>query len=385
MVVSRKYSSDWRVRGRDHGLAKRVAGLKLAFARRFMRTQKTDNPVLHSGAWFPSGLAHEINSSQSDVVNLHWIAGETISIEEISRIRKPVVWTLHDMWPFCGAEHYAPDEPMARWINGYDSTNREAGARGLDINGVVWRRKKRAWSRPSRVVAPSRWLADCASRSYLMQHWSIYTIPNPIDTAVFKPIEKEVARSLIGLPQHKKIILFGAAGGSADSRKGFDLLESALRRLSSEVDPQENLCVIVGELEPLRAPTLGLPTRWMGRFCDDYSMAVLYSAADVVVVPSRQDNLPQSGTEAQACGCPVVAFNTSGLPDVVVHRETGYLATPFDVEDLAEGIGWVLEDAERADRLSCAARERAVRLWSHGVVVPQYLEVYRQAIEAHST
>jgi len=120
----------------------------------------------------------------------------------------------------------------------------------------------------------------------------------------------------------------------------------------------------------------------MGHLHDDTTLALLYSAADVTVVPSRQDNLPQSGTEAQTCGCPVVAFNVTGLPDVVEHGTTGYLAEVYSSEDLAKGIAWVLEDAERHAQLGAQARERAVLLWSPDVVVPQYLEVYQAAIDA---
>ena len=121
----------------------------------------------------------------------------------------------------------------------------------------------------------------------------------------------------------------------------------------------------------------------MGHLHDDVTLALLYSAADVVVVPSRQENLPQSGTEAHACGCPVVAFDCTGLSDVVVDGETGYLARPYDIEDLANGIRWVLEDSVRHARLCVASRNRALRLWSPGVVVPQYIAVYEAAIESH--
>jgi len=141
--------------------------------------------------------------------------------------------------------------------------------------------------------------------------------------------------------------------------------------------------VIFGQSEPVNPPSLGMPLHWMGHLNDDITLALLYSAADVMVVPSRQENLPQSGTEAQACGCPVVAFNCTGLPDVVAHGETGYLAEPYDLDELAKGILWVLEDAERYSRLCAAARKRALHLWSSEVVVPQYMKVYEAAIESH--
>ena len=134
-------------------------------------------------------------------------------------------------------------------------------------------------------------------------------------------------------------------------------------------------------MSQLCPPQLGLPLHWLGHLSDDVTLSILYSAVDVTVVPSRQENLPQSGTEAQACGCPVVAFNTTGLKDIVEHEQTGYLAEAYKTEDLARGIMWVLEDKDRHSKLSVQARQRAVSLWSHEVVVPQYLEVYGRAID----
>jgi glycosyltransferase involved in cell wall biosynthesis len=181
----------------------------------------------------------------------------------------------------------------------------------------------------------------------------------------------------MGLPENIPLIMFGAIGGSADLRKGFDLLASALNKVSLRLPKAE--CIIFGQSLPRIPPNLGLKIHWMGHVFDDIALALLYSAADVMVVPSRQENLPQSGTEAQACGCPVVAFNTTGLPDVVIHGETGYLATAFDVDDLANGILWVLEDCERRQKLGAAGRARATLLWSEEAVCKQYLDVYKRA------
>ena len=188
---------------------------------------------------------------------------------------------------------------------------------------------------------------------------------------------------MLGLPQEPRLVLFGAIGGGRDPRKGWDLLQPALTQVAGGVSNVHG--IIFGQSEPQLPPQLGLPLHWMGHLHDDTTLALLYSAADVTVVPSRQDNLPQSGTEAQTCGCPVVAFNVTGLPDVVEHGTTGYLAEVYSSEDLAKGIAWVLEDAERHAQLGAQARERAVLLWSPDVVVPQYLEVYQAAIDAQTS
>jgi glycosyltransferase involved in cell wall biosynthesis len=169
-------------------------------------------------------------------------------------------------------------------------------------------------------------------------------------------------------------VLFGAVGGSQDPRKGWDLLAAALPQLLGRFPGLE--AVVCGQAEPADPPLLGLPVRYVGRLHDDQSLAMLYSAADVVVVPSRLDNLPQMATEAQSGGVPVVAFDCGGLPDVVQHQQTGYLARPYDSADLAHGMAWVLESAERQAQLGQAARQRAVQLWSPAVVARQHRDLY---------
>lgn len=344
-----------------------------------MYLQKSTNPILHSPAILPSGIVRSLNASSAEVLNLHWINNEFLTIEDIGQLRKPIVWTLHDMWPLCGAEHYAPDDISARWRKGYLPGNRTDGHGGLDIDRWAWNRKLRAWRSQMYIVTPSRWLADCVKGSELLGQKPVIVIPNPLDTRQFQPWPKQLARQMLGLSPEVPLVLFGAIGGGADSRKGWDLLQPALVSLANELPRVES--VIFGQSEPVNPPRLGLPMHWMGHLNDDATLALLYSAADVMVVPSRQENLPQSGTEAQACGCPVVAFNCTGLPDVVVHEETGYLAAPYDAEDLAKGIRWVLENQERYSRLSATARVRAMSLWAEEVVVPQYQSVYQQAIE----
>lgn len=348
-------------------------------SRLLLGLERTDNAVLHSLSLLPSGLLREPLYAGADLIHLHWVCGELLSIAEIGRIDKPLIWTLRDMWPFCGAEHYAPDGPEARWRGGYARAGRMAGDRGLDLDRWTWQRKRRAWQRPMQIVALSTWLADCARHSALMRGWPVCVIPNALDVARFSPRPRAQARQQLGLPPDRRLILFGAIGGSDDPRKGWDLLEAALRYLAPDLAGLE--CVVFGQDEPPDPPRLGMPIHWMGRINDDDTLAQLYSAADVMVVPSRQEAFGKTASEPQACGCPVVAFGATGLLDVVDHQATGYLARPFDPADLAHGIAWVLGDPERHHRLGAAARQRAVRLWAPDVVVRQYLDVYERALQ----
>lgn len=377
MKVCEKKTDDWKVSGPASVLEKATHMARSRFGGYLMRMQKTPNINPHSANVLPSNVAEGINNSDADVVNLHWIGGETMSIEDVGRIRKPVVWTFHDMWAFCGAEHVTGDGPDARWRTGYFPDNRPPCSSGLDLDRYTWNRKRRAWTNPIHVVTPSRWLADCARQSALMKDWPVSVVPNVLDVNVFKPLDRLYSRHVLNLPVDKKIILFGAMGGSKSLNKGYDLLLEALKCLSMSQD--EILCVVFGQSEPEHASGIPFPIKWMGHIGDDPTLALLYSAADVMIIPSRQENLPQSGTEAHACGCPVVAFNCTGLPEVVDHCVTGYLAKPYRPDDLAHGIAWVLEDKERHARLSAAAREKAENSWSSRVVIPEYLNVFESA------
>lgn len=380
MRVAEKNCDLTSVAGAVGKVAKGWGILRRNSAVALMRLQSTPNFNAHSPSVFPSGIVDELNASVAEVINIHWVCNEFLSIEDLGRIKKPAVWTLHDMWAFCGSEHYAPEDGLARWRSGYLAENRPAEHKGLDIDRWVWNRKIKNWARPAHIVTPSRWLADCAINSALMHDWPVTVIPNPLDTRQFQPWPKALAREILGLPLDVRLVLFGAIGGGSAPRKGWDLLQPALDIVAGKMPDMQG--VILGQSKPLNPPSLKMPLHWMGHVSDDATLALLYSAADVTVVPSRQENLPQSGTEAHACGCPVVAFNCTGLPDVVAHGETGYLAEPYGSEDLAKGIHWVLEDSERHSRLCAAARVRALHLWSPEVVVPQYIKVYEAAIES---
>jgi len=356
----------------------------------------TANPVLHSIAKPDTGLGAELQSrrqrGQADLLHLHWLGDATLSIEEVGRLPQPLVWTLHDQWAFCGAEHFtSPPRPGegessdGRYEDGYTPAGRPSHERGPDLNRRTWQRKRRAWRQPMHIVCPSAWLAGCVRRSALMGDWPITVIPYPLDLGVWSPWPARQARELLGLPQDPPLILFGADGGTRDPRKGADLLLEALRILRTRVagSPLAQLeLVVYGQAPPDHPPDLGFPIHYTGRIGDDLRLRLLYAAADAFVIPSRQDNLPNTGLEAHACGTPVVAFRTGGLMDIVDDRVTGALADPFDPASLAEAIGWVLEDPQRCRQLGTAARQRAERLWDPARIAGLYAEVYRQAMQS---
>lgn len=362
----------------------------------YRRGFKTMNPVLHSIAWPDTGLGRELQwlrNDDIDLIHLHWLGDATLSIEEIGRLPQPVVWRLPDQWAFCGAEHYTtppgPGESESsdrRYELGYTPASRPTHESGPDLNRRTWLRKRRAWRRPMHIVCPSTWLAGFARRSALMRQWPITVIPNPLDLEVWAPWNPAQARELLGLPLDRPLILFGADGGTRDPRKGADLLLEALKILRSQLadtPPAQLELLVYGQSRPAQPPELGFPIHYAGRIGDDLRLRLLYAAADVMVVPSRQEAFGQTASEAHACGTPVVAFRTGGLTDIVDDRVTGALAEPFDPSSLAAAIRWVLEDPQRRRQLGAAARERAERLWNPARIAGMYASVYRQAMESH--
>jgi len=338
----------------------------------------TSNQVMHSRADIRTGLLLALNNHPCDLIHLHWLGPNTLSIEEIGQINKPVVWTLHDMWPFCGAEHYAPDGPDARFRHGYRADNRTEGETGPDMNKSVWVRKKKAWKHPMTLVCPSRWMVECARGGALFKDWPVHCIPNPLDLDRWKSFPKKYARSLLNLPQNKKVVLFGAIGGEKDPRKGADLLRSALCVLK-EMSVDVHL-VVFGQSKPENPKPFAFSVTYLGRLQDDSSMIAAYNSADVLLVPSRQDNLPQTAVEAQACGIPVVSFNVGGLADIVAHQRSGYLATPYDVKDFANGIALLLGDDDKRKWMSQLARQMALDKFSVPVVAKAYAALYKKVL-----
>jgi glycosyltransferase involved in cell wall biosynthesis len=346
--------------------------LRSSIGYRLTKMQYTQNANLHSLNILPSRIVNTINKIECDVVNLHWINHEMISIAEIERINKPLVWTLHDMWAFCGAEHYTSSE---RWIEGYHKANRPRGERGLDLNRFTWERKRSKWQKPKYIVAPSFWLAAQVKKSLLMQDNAIRVIPNAIDCNFWTPSTQDTSKKYFNLPIDKKLILFTSDSDIGDTRKGYDLLTKSL---DDDMLVQNNaLIVALGSASKMNTQNHSSRFFHIGKIGADEEMIKLYNAIDILVVPSRQDNLPNTVMEAQSCGKLVVGFRIGGLVDMIDHKVTGYLAEPYSTDDLLAGVRWALSNSNKIE-LREIVRASAVKNFSNKVVASKYLNLYNE-------
>ena len=320
---------------------------------------------------------------EADVIHINWINQGMLSlggIRKILRSGKPVVWTMHDLWPATGICHYARTCSAFRTIC-HNCQLLPLHGSANDLSHKVWERKKRLYHASNiHFVACSRWLEEQAKQSALLTGQRVSAIPNTIDTHVFCPADKKEARLRAGLPADRRIILF-VSQKVTDERKGMAYFIDALNRLAGEhPEMKDNTAVaVLGANAEQVCGQIDMETFPLGYVADDRQIASIYNAADVYVLPSLEDNLPNTIMEAMACGVPCVAFRAGGIPEMIEHRRTGYLANFKDAADLAEGMRWTLQDADRD-----AMREEAVRKVAHNYsqqsVAMRYIEVYNELI-----
>jgi len=379
MLVQNKSSSDFTVIGGKNKIEKVINKIRPTIDLLFIKLYKNKTKTLFSPSWFGfSNIVDKINKLNPDIVHLHWICGGMIKIEDIALIKAPVVWSLHDMWAFTGGCHY--DEKCF----GYETNCGDCKVLGSGKKNVlsrrVFTRKKKTFIQKQdiTIVGLSNWLNEASKSSALLKYKKHINLPNLIDTNIFKPFNKEKSKELWNLPKNKKLVLYGAMSATSDPRKGFEELAKAMIKLEEDDDIA---FVVFGSSKPENESKFRFQTYYLGSLADDVSLVTLYSAVDVMVVPSLQENLSNAIMESLSCGTPVVAFDIGGNSDMIIHQETGYLAKPFDTTDLKNGIEWVLNH-KNYDGLCLNAREKVMRDFDSVVVVKKYIELYRSILNS---
>jgi glycosyltransferase involved in cell wall biosynthesis len=377
MLVRAKFSSDRTVYAEKSFLTKLgppSSGIPLQLYPKYSSSSE-----MFSVQWFPDVLASRVAQIDPDIVHLHWICNGFLQIETLAKLKKPLLWTLHDMWPFTGGCHYV--QKCDKYKDSCGACPQLQSHRDWDLSRWVWKRKLQSIRKANlTVVATSTWMADCAHASSLFKDLPIEVIPLGLDTEKYKPVNRQFARELLNLPQEKQLILFGAIGATSNQRKGFHLLISALQILSRDGWKDRLEIAIFGSENPETPLDVGFKCHYLGHVHDDLLLASIYSCADAMIVPSTQEAFGQTAIESMSCGTPVIAFNSTGLSDIVNHQQNGYLATPFEIVDLAEGIAWVLSNNERRQKLCSNAREKCLEAFSSNVQAYKQLSLYKKIL-----
>jgi glycosyltransferase involved in cell wall biosynthesis len=341
---------------------------------------RTSNLILHSKNKKSLIDIDFINNSDYDLIHLHWINNDMISIEDIKKIKKPIVWTMHDSWVFCGAEHH-PNilEDDERFIKGYTRKNKPKSTIGTDICRKTWNRKVKAW-RDCRFnfIAPSNFEKDALQESALFHHIDCTVIPNIIPDNIFRPVDRKILRNIYQIPVYKKIIGFGAANHLTNKKsiKGEYLLLDMLQKIDK---PDNYHLIIFGTVGNSFVEKINLPIFATGFISNPYILAGFYNVCDVVVCPSILENLPNVCLESLFCGVPVTAFKTGGIPDIVEHKKTGYLAEPFDTNDLYQGVLYCIDNYAE---LSANSLSKAHADFNAETIVRKHLELYKKVLNA---
>ncbi len=325
---------------------------------------------------------------EADVVHLHWTNQAMLSlsqIEKILRTGKPVVWTMHDMWPFTGVCHHADKCTLWQQVCHHCPQLQRPSAN--DWSARIFKKKAKVYAHPNlTLVACSHWLAKLASKSPLLEGHRIESIPNPIDAQFYQPThDKAEVRRRLGIPTDKTVLFF-AAFKVTDPKKGINYLGESLNLLLQEhPELREKLVLVLGgQQSEAMAGSFPIPTVALPFDNSEEAMRARYQAADLLLMPTLMDNLPNTIVEAMACGVPVVGFNVGGLPQMIETGVNGYLANYCDSRDFAQGISRVLS-SQSYTALCRNARAKAVKAYAESAVAEQYLQVYSEAMQTNET
>ena len=315
-------------------------------------------------------LLKENKIQAADIIHLHWVTGGMLSsryLQQIIASNKVLVWTFHDMHPFTGVCHYS--DGCNKYTNECGKCKQICSNKENDYATKVQREKRIVLQDSDLIgVGCSSWITECAKISAIMKNKKLYTIHNCIDTMIFQPYPMNKSRETLEIKCEKRIIAFGAMD-TTDSRKGYEYLKAVLERL----DKNKYSCLFFGTGEGAE----GFESYSMGFVSSEETMAMIYSAADIFIAPSLEENLANTVLEALACGTPVVAFDIGGMPDLIEHKKNGYLAKPYEVLDLIEGIDFCCENRQE---LSEYARKKVESEFNEVKIGKDYFELYKSAL-----
>lgn len=384
MLVQRKTVPDESVKSTVHNkFDKYRSDFNFLYERLSFILKERDKSVrfAFSQANAGSDIIDEDDIKNADLLHLHWVNGGFLSLDNINsllKLNKPVVWTLHDMWPFTGGCHYSGDSE--RFLNECGNCHFLKHPSPNDISHIGWSKKQAIYNSNPKItfIACSNWMRDIALKSSLLRGNEVITIANPIDVDIFSKQDKTLSRQKWGVPVDARVILFGAANIN-HTRKGINYLIEALHKIrETESDMNQVIQVVMfGKSKDFDFKRIPFPVISLPIINSESDIAEIYSLADVFVLPSLEDNLPNMAMEALSCSTPVVAFDTGGVKDMVDHCENGYLAEYMSSGDLAKGILYVLHDS---GNLALNARAKILENFSYTIIAEKHIQLYNRLL-----
>ena len=328
-------------------------------------------PVLIQSFWL-----NKLFKLNSKIFHLHWIGNGFLNLNQIGKIKQPIVITLHDVWFITGGCHV--NFECKKYESGCDKCPMfEHKFNPLNITKKIFNKKVNIFKNKNiQIVVLSQWMKDIVTMSPIFTNASVNLIPNGVNLEIFTPIDKNFARSKFSINLDKKIILYGGISAKSDHNKGYDLLIDCINLLNIK----DMEIVVFGETTSSQYFLAGYKVTSVGYLSNEIDLAKLYSAVDIVIVPSRQESFSQVSLEAISCGTPVVAFDYSGPRDIIKHKVNGYLAKPYDPKDLANGIDWIFDSLSKSNELSIKAREIATQKFDITNVAKSHVDLYNKIL-----
>ncbi len=381
VIVFYKFGQDPAVKTFTHTLAKRAYAAFTILAERLL-AKRYVKPVKipFSFTWFGHSVVRHPDVVAADIIHLHWVNHSFLNpkhLEELAKLNKPMVWTFHDSNAFTGGCHVR--YTCGHFEKGCGNCPVLLNANPNDISHKIWQQKNAAYAKMDfRIIAPSSWMKNSVLRSSLMQGKEINIIPNTLETDIFQPQNQQQARANLGLPIDKFIFLTGFMPSKKDSHKGAVYLLESLELLAAKRSIQaENIeLVIFGNRNTEDVPAFPFKTTFLGTINKDEKLAACYAAADAFLIPSLEDNLPYTVMESLACGTPVIAFTTGGIPDMVQHQYNGFLAEYRSSASFCEGMEWIINYPVK-EALRKNARETVMQKFSENIIAEKHSKLYK--------
>lgn len=322
---------------------------------------------------------HEIQDA--DIIQLHWLGGYCLSSREIHKLvktKKKIVVVCHDNGHFTGGCHVRMG--CEKYKTGCGNCPQLHSNIEKDWSYKTIRAKKKSYEDGSiTVVSPSSWMDKNVSESLVFKGFDHRIIPNSVNTDIFKKLDRVNLRKKYDISENDKVILFGAVSAVSVPYKGYDYLIKSLELLQNTGEKVQLKLLVFGSDKGELNCVNDIPIKYLGKL-DEEHMAEAYNLADVYVVPSLEDSFNNTVVESMACETPVVAFATGGITDIILHKETGYLAEYKNSKDLAFGIEWILNNDNYYD-ICASAKERVYTNYTREVVSKQYIELYNEIID----